>query len=123
MTPVEWIRVGSIGEVPDGEIRAFDHPACRVAIAHIDHRLLGVSDECTHAGCSLAEGELVERDEGIQCACHGSVFDLETGEPIEGPAADPVLVFAVREIDGWIEVAPVAGHVAGAPLAPGEPSE
>ncbi len=58
VTPVEWIRVGSVGEVPDGEIRAFDHPAGRVAIAHVDHRLLGVSDECTNAGCSLAEGEL-----------------------------------------------------------------
>jgi nitrite reductase/ring-hydroxylating ferredoxin subunit len=34
------------------------------------------------------------------------VFDLETGEPTEGPAADPVPVYPVREVEGWIEVLP-----------------
>jgi nitrite reductase/ring-hydroxylating ferredoxin subunit len=32
------------------------------------------------------------------------VFDLETGEPVDGPARDPVPLYAAREVDGWIEV-------------------
>ena len=47
----------------------------------------------------------------------GSVFDLETGEPTEGPAADPVPVFPVREVDGWIEVLPVSGPVVGSDVS------
>jgi len=37
---------------------------------------------CTHAGCmvdAVTEGT-------IHCPCHGSLFDLSTGEPIAGPA-------------------------------------
>jgi 3-phenylpropionate/trans-cinnamate dioxygenase ferredoxin component len=112
---VDWIRVGSLAEIPDGEIRAFELSAGRVAVAHVDHRLFGVGDECTHAGCSLAEGELIEHDEAIRCPCHGSAFDLETGEPIEGPARDPVPVFVVREVDGWVEVARTRGVAPGMP--------
>jgi nitrite reductase/ring-hydroxylating ferredoxin subunit len=40
------------------------------------------------------------------CPCHGSEFDLRTGEPTQGPAEDPVQVFPVRVDDGWIEIGP-----------------
>jgi 3-phenylpropionate/trans-cinnamate dioxygenase ferredoxin subunit len=106
---VDFIRVASLGEVPDGELRAFETPSGRVTVAHSENRLFAIGDACTHAGCSLADGALDDRHETVECAVDGSVFDLETGEPTDGPAADPVPVFPVREIDGWIEVVPVAG--------------
>jgi 3-phenylpropionate/trans-cinnamate dioxygenase ferredoxin component len=105
---MEFIRVAALGEVPDGELRAFETPGGRVAVAHSENRLFAFADGCTHAGCSLAEGELDDRNETVTCAADGSVFDLETGEPTEGPAVDPVPIFPVREVDGWIEVLPVA---------------
>jgi nitrite reductase/ring-hydroxylating ferredoxin subunit len=37
------------------------------------------------------------------------VFDLESGEPIVGPAVDRAMVFPVRVVDGWIEVATAPG--------------
>jgi nitrite reductase/ring-hydroxylating ferredoxin subunit len=38
------------------------------------------------------------------------VFDVETGEPVEGPAIDPVPVFAARLTDdGWVELATQTG--------------
>ena len=67
--------------------------------------LYAFADECTAQGCSLAEGEFDDRRATIECANDGSVFDVETGEPIEGPAQDPLAVFAAREVDGWVEVA------------------
>ena len=106
---MEFIRVASLGEVPDGELRAFDTQSGRVAVAHSENRLFALSDSCTHAGCSLADGELDDREGTVACAVDGSVFDLETGEPTDGPASDPVTVFRVREVNGWIEVLPPAG--------------
>ena len=106
---MEFIRVATLGEVPDGELRAFETPGGRIAVAHSENRLFALSDACTHAGCSLADGELDDRDETVGCATDGSVFDLETGEPVEGPAADPIAIFPVREVDGWIEVLPLVG--------------
>ena len=101
---MEYIRVGALGEIPEGEMRAYDLPAGRVAVTHVEHRLFAFGDECTHAGCSLSEGEFDDRAATVECPCHASVFDVETGEPIDGPAQDPVPVFPARMVDGWVEV-------------------
>jgi 3-phenylpropionate/trans-cinnamate dioxygenase ferredoxin subunit len=101
-------RVASLAEVPEGELRAYDLPTGRVALAHVENELFAFGDECTHEGCSLAEGQLGSNEDTVVCPCHGSEFDLRTGEPIEGPAEDPVPVFPVRADDGWIEVGPRA---------------
>jgi 3-phenylpropionate/trans-cinnamate dioxygenase ferredoxin component len=99
-------RVGSRAEVPEGELRSFDLPGLRVAIAHVENELYAFGDECTHEGCSLAEGTLGDQEDTVVCPCHGSEFDLATGEPVEGPAVDPVPVYGVRVTDEWIEVRP-----------------
>ena len=40
----------------------------------------------------------------MRCACHGALFDLATGEALEGPAVEPVGVYPVRIVDGRVEV-------------------
>jgi len=106
---VDYARVGALAEIPEGEMRAYDTESGRVAVAHVEYRLFAFGDECTHAGCALSEGEFDDRANTVTCTCHESVFDVETGEPIEGPAQDPLPVFAVREVDGWIEIASAPG--------------
>lgn len=101
---MDYVRVASFAEVPEGELRSYDLPSGRVAVAHVENSIFAVGDECTHQGCPLSEGELSKTDDAVVCACHGSTFDLSTGEPIEGPAVDPVPVFPVRIVEGWIEV-------------------
>lgn len=100
-----FVRVASLAEIPDGEMRAFDLPAIRIAVAHVEAKVFAFADECTHAGCSLSEGELDDRATTVECPCHGSVFDVESGEPLEGPAQDPVAVHQARIADGWVEIA------------------
>lgn len=50
---------------------------------------------CTHQGCAL---ESISAD-GIRCPCHGSVFDVATGEPLSGPA-DSALSELPITVDG-----------------------
>lgn len=101
----EFVRLGPLAEVPEGEARAYETPAGRVAVAHIEAQLFAFADGCTHLGCSLAEGEFDDREATVTCPCHGSVFDVETGEPLEGPAVDPLTMYAARVVEGWVEVA------------------
>ncbi|WP_433018162.1 Rieske (2Fe-2S) protein [Kribbella sp. CA-294648] len=53
---------------------------------------------CTHQGC------LVTSVEGgtINCRCHGSKFDVSSGEPVGGPAKKPLPPIAVEERNGAI---------------------
>ena len=98
----EWVTLGSAGEVAEGEINAFGVGDRQVAVANVDGDLHAFDDVCTHQQCSLAEGDL----DGtvVECPCHGSQFDVTTGEAVHGPAADPVGVFEVRESDGQLQV-------------------
>jgi 3-phenylpropionate/trans-cinnamate dioxygenase ferredoxin subunit len=102
---VATVRVGSLAEIPEGEMRAYDVPTGRVAVAHVEYRVFAFSDECTHAGCALSDGSFDDRTALVTCASDESVFDAETGEPVGGPAQDPLRLFVAEVIDGWIEIA------------------
>lgn len=93
----EFVKVAGATEIPEGELRAFDVGATRVAVANAGGALHAFGDTCTHLQCSLAEGRL----EGtvVTCACHGSQFDVTTGEVLRGPAQKPVSSFAARTED------------------------
>jgi Rieske Fe-S protein len=42
--------------------------------------------KCTHTGCRIG----VSSGKILQCNCHGSQFDAETGKPLKGPAIRPL---------------------------------
>jgi len=97
-------RIGTLAEIHEGEIRAYGLVAGRVAVANLGPEVRAFGDDCPHAGCSLSEGELADEDT-VVCGECGSAFDLRTGEPVTGPAEDPIHLYAARVEEGWIEVA------------------
>ena len=74
-----------------------------VAIAALDGQWYAVADACTHAGCPFSEEADLE-DGVIICNCHGSEFDLRTGEVVRGPAERPVRTYAVRVVGDGLEI-------------------
>ena len=54
-----------------------------------------IGNRCTHMDCRLSGGKL----EGttVRCPCHGSEFNVMTGEVVKGPAKKPEPLYAVRE--------------------------
>jgi nitrite reductase/ring-hydroxylating ferredoxin subunit len=99
----EFRTVARTGDIAEGGLRAFDVDGRPVAVAHLDGGWYAFSDVCTHRQCSLAEGEL---DGGeVECPCHGSRFDVATGEVRNGPATEPVEAFPVRAEGDEIQVA------------------
>jgi nitrite reductase/ring-hydroxylating ferredoxin subunit len=108
----QYRQIASLAEVPEGELRAFDLEDGRIAIVHVEQELFAIADECPHDERSLADGELGRDEDSVICPSDGSEFDLRTGEPLVGPAVDPVRVFPVRERDGWIEIGAPAQGVA-----------
>jgi nitrite reductase/ring-hydroxylating ferredoxin subunit len=86
-------RVAPAGAVGPGKIEAFMVDGKRVAVVNTGGNLYAFDDKCTHMGCSLADGDL----DGfvIECACHGSQYDVRTGEVIRGPARQAVQAHAV----------------------------
>lgn len=113
-TEVEFHRVARAGQVPEGYVRRFYAGELECALARLDGTVYATSNYCTHLDCLLSSGKLV--DDGLGCSCHGSVFDLETGEPVNPPATEPIQVYPVREEDGEVYVGvSEADLVAGGP--------
>lgn len=55
-------------------------------IVKSDTKMIVFSNQCTHAGCRIAS----QNNGELQCPCHGSKFDLQSGKVLKGPAAKPL---------------------------------
>lgn len=107
---VKWHRIARSGQIPDGYVRRFYAEELEMCLARFEGKAYATSNYCTHLDCLLSSGKLV--DDGIGCSCHGSVFDLETGEAIYPPATIPIKTYPVREEDGEIFVGITAEDIA-----------
>ena len=74
----------------------------RITLANVAGTLFAIDDTCTHRGCSLGDGKLDEST--VQCACHGSRFDVTSGAVVRGPAEDPVRSYPVHVANGEVQV-------------------
>jgi len=97
----EWAPVGS-AEGDDGEVRETRVTGVYIALVRADGEWYALDDECTHEECPLSDGEL--QGHAIVCNCHGSEFDVRTGEVLAGPATDSVRTYPTRVVDGQLEV-------------------
>jgi nitrite reductase/ring-hydroxylating ferredoxin subunit len=67
-----------------------------------DGRVVAIGARCTHAGGPLGEGKF----EGgcVECPWHASVFRLDDGEVVHGPATVPQPAYETSRADGHISV-------------------
>ena len=59
-----------------------------VLVANLDGKIVALDNKCTHRGCRVSTGKL--NGAIAECPCHGSEFDLLTGEVKQGPAIKPL---------------------------------
>jgi len=88
------LTLGNTSAVPQSGLTKFDVGGYEIAVANVQGTFYALSDICTHRGCSLSEGELDGTT--LECICHGSRFDVSTGDVLRGPAERSVQVYAVR---------------------------
>jgi len=82
------VRIENARDIATGQMRVFDVAGIKVNIASVGGQLHAIDDTCTHKACSLAKGKLDGTT--VTCPCHGSQFDVTTGEVLRGPAQQAV---------------------------------
>lgn len=102
----EWTTVARVENLPAGRMIGATVDGVDVLVANVRSEYRSIGAECIHAGCLLHEDGELDEDEGVvTCQCHGSVFDLETGEAVGPPAQDAEPVYRVRVEEDQIQVA------------------
>jgi nitrite reductase/ring-hydroxylating ferredoxin subunit len=96
-----WVGLAS-ASLPDETVLGATVGDTLVALARVEGAWHAVEAWCTHAECPVSDGWV--EGAAIRCPCHGSLFDLATGEALEGPADRPLRTFATRVEADRVEV-------------------
>lgn len=112
--PTGWHSLGPADEFPVGRPRPAQLGGVRLMVLHRGATesdggtgvFSVLADTCSHLGGPLHEGHLQDtRGElCVVCPWHGSVFSIQSGEVVHGPATAPQPVFRTRVRGGRLEV-------------------
>lgn len=97
------IEVAREEDLPPGAILRVWVDDDPVGVYNVDGELYAIGDICTHEDFSLSDGGIVE-DHTVECALHGSRFDLRTGKALGMPATGAVPTYRVWIEDGTVMV-------------------
>ena len=86
--------VGKTTEIAPGTMKLFDFDGEKVVVANVEGAFCAFNNVCSHAGGPLSEGELV--GDTVTCPWHSTIFNVRTGEVLEGVTDDPVPIYEVR---------------------------
>ncbi|HEY0508155.1 MAG TPA: Rieske (2Fe-2S) protein [Blastococcus sp.] len=112
----DWIDLGPLDDLPEGRPALRTGTGSSVAVplavvrrgAHVDV-FVGA---CSHLSGPLYEGtvEEVRGNQCLVCPWHDSAFDLDSGAPRRGPAANPQEKLEVRMEAGRVQARPAGRH-------------
>jgi pyruvate oxidase len=115
---VEWIRVGSTADLPEGRVKTVTPRSRSICLSHFNDQWAAMDNRCPHQGGPLGEGSIEQGVDGqcwIRCPWHGWDFDPLTGKPPGGHADSGQTLYPTRiDADGsvYVGLAPEPEHTA-----------
>ena len=91
----QFVKVASLDNLPSSKPTVVKFQGQDICLVNLGGKIAAFSATCTHRGCDLGENGEIDGDE-IECACHGSRFDLATGAVTSGPATQPLQRYEVK---------------------------
>ncbi len=104
MDPLQHTKLGYAKDLPMGDMKVVKAGDREILLVKLEAGIYALDNFCTHGGCRLGYGKL--EGETIRCLCHGSVFNVRTGEVLGGPATRPQPTYNVILEDGEVTLAP-----------------
>lgn len=109
--PQGWQPLAPLNDIADGQLEHHIVEQTSLLVFRQGHEINVLSDVCSHLSGPLHEGRIVDggstpakNDVCVECPWHQSVFSLQTGEVIHGPATSPQPRFSTRMTNGMVEI-------------------
>ena len=100
--PTDWTDVAADADVGDGAMLKVTAGGASVFLHRRGGRLYALANTCSHMGGPLDEGKT--EDGCVTCPWHGSMFRLDDGSIVRGPASTPQPTYETRVTGGRVEV-------------------
>jgi 3-phenylpropionate/trans-cinnamate dioxygenase ferredoxin component len=98
------LDVCPVDELAPGEMKIVTSGLLSIGVYNLDGQFYAIEDRCSHDDGPLCEGEFDPETGVVICPRHGANFDIRSGDALTLPAYEPVAVYAVRVVDGFIRV-------------------
>lgn len=98
----DWADVAAEADLADGKPLRVTAGDDEVLLVSNGYGICAISDICAHMGGPLHEGTI--EDGCATCPWHGSVFRLDDGSVVHGPATGPQPAYDVRIAAGRVSV-------------------
>jgi nitrite reductase/ring-hydroxylating ferredoxin subunit/uncharacterized membrane protein len=102
--PREWTDVLAADDLADGALKRVETDTATVLLHRHGARIFAMGSCCSHAGGPLEDGDVDEQALTVTCPWHQSVFRLDDGRVVHGPAVAPQGGYDTRVVDGRIEI-------------------
>ena len=100
--PTAWTDVAADTDVGDGATLKVIAGGATVLLHRRGGQLYALANTCSHMGGPLDEGKT--EDGCVICPWHGSMFRLDDGSIVRGPASTPQPTYETRVAGGRVEV-------------------
>jgi 3-phenylpropionate/trans-cinnamate dioxygenase ferredoxin subunit len=100
----QWVKVCDEKALKNGDLLDFDYGGKKILLARAGGKVFATDRICTHAYADLSTGMMNEEEKTVTCPLHLSVFKLETGEPQNLPAEEPLKTYKVKIQDDAIYI-------------------
>jgi len=78
-----FVKVAKVHDLAPGEMSGVMVGDKPTLLANVDGRFYAIHNVCKHLGCTLSKGKL--NGNIVTCPCHGSQYDVTTGQFTRGP--------------------------------------
>jgi nitrite reductase/ring-hydroxylating ferredoxin subunit len=95
-------KIGAVKELEYTPMKGVVVDGKEILIIKTGTKIFAIGNKCTHMGCKLSSGKL--EGETVRCPCHGSMFNVRTGEVVKGPAKNPEPSYPVTVENGEISI-------------------
>lgn len=109
--PEGWHPLAPLTDIAEGQLEHHSVEGTSLLVYRQGEKVSVISDVCSHLSAPLHEGKIVDgstksvgSNPCVECPWHQSVFSLQTGEVIHGPATTGQPKFSTRIANGIVEI-------------------
>jgi 3-phenylpropionate/trans-cinnamate dioxygenase ferredoxin component len=95
-------KIGAVAELEYAPMKGVVFDGKDILIVKAGTKIFAIGNTCTHRGCKLSSGRL--QGETVQCPCHGSMFNVATGDVVKGPAKNQEPSYTVTVEDNEFSI-------------------
>ena len=88
------VKVAQKSEIPEGMLKKVMVGKEPVALFNIEGKIFATTNICTHEFCEIDQNYTMH-GEDVECTCHGSQYNVKTGENTVPPSAEPLKTYTV----------------------------